>query len=122
MKIKSLFIVVCAVVLTFNSGATEKNRVKLPGIVDGKLFAANIESISVMNLQMDDDWTLSGFYDLELRFTNNYIYLFDDQQIRLMCFDQKTGEKLSARTIKGRGPGELENRNSMFFFSMAFFR
>ena len=116
MKTNALLIAVCATMLACSNNSTVPNRVELPGTVDNEVFAANVESISVMNLQMDDDWTLSGFYDLELRFTNNYIYLFDDQQIRLMCFDQKTGEKLSARTIKGRGPGELENRNSMFFF------
>lgn len=113
MKIKSLFIVVCAVMLTHNySEATETNRVKLPGTVDGKLFAANIESISVMNLQMDDDWVLSD--NLEINIANNYIYFFEDGQTRLISFDSKTGGKLSSRTIKGRGPGEINGLNSMY--------
>ena len=116
MKTNVLFVAVCATMLACSNNSTVPNRVELPGTVDNEVFAANVESISVMNLQMDDDWTLSGFYDLELRFTNNYIYLFDDQQIRLMCFDQKTGEKLSACTIKGRGPGEINGLNSMFCF------
>lgn len=120
MKTNVLFVAVCATMLACSNNSTVPNRVELPGTVDNEVFAANVESISMMNLQMDDDWTLSGFYDLELRFTNNYIYLFDDQQIRLMCFDQKTGEKLSACTIKGRGPGEINGlynpQNELYTF------
>ena len=45
---------ICATMLACNSKNEITNRVELPGTVDNEAFAANVESISVMNLQMDD--------------------------------------------------------------------
>ena len=120
MKTNVLLITACATMMACSNNTTVPNRVELPGIVDNEAFAANVESISVMNLQMDDDWTISDCDDLKVGFTDNYIYLLDDPmnfrdpRLCLMCFDRATGEKLSVRNIKGRGPGELDNITSMF--------
>ena len=112
MKTNFLLIATCATMLACSSNTTVPNRIELPGTVDNDAFAANVESISVMNLQMDDDWTLAN--DILLGLTDNYIYVLENWQLRLMCFDRQTGEKLSARTIKGNGPGDLNYLNSMF--------
>ena len=97
-----------------NSGSntTSTTRFELPGNVDNEAFAANVESISVMNLQMDDKWTLAGYQRLVL--ADNYTYLLETRQLNLMCFDNKTGEKISGRAIKGNGPGEINYLISAF--------
>lgn len=88
-----------------NSNTTEISRVELPGTIDNEAFADCVESISVMNLQMDDGWTLAG--PLSICLSDNYIYMLDDKRICLTCLDRQTGEKLSGRIIKGNGPGEI---------------
>ena len=42
----------------------------------------------MLNLQMDDDWTLS--YIIEMAFADNYIYMIGSSQWILMSFDRKT--------------------------------
>ncbi|MBO7145556.1 MAG: 6-bladed beta-propeller [Salinivirgaceae bacterium] len=112
MKIKSLCIIACATMMACNNQNEATNRVELPGVVDNEAFAANVESISVMNLQMDDSWTIVD--NPILSFADNYIYISEPRQIRLACFDRQTGEKLSDRIIKGRGPGEITFLNTTF--------
>ena len=104
----------CATMMACNSGnnTTSTTQVELPGTVDEDAFAANVESISVMNLQMDDAWTIADYR--RLAFADNYIYISEPRQIRLACFDKKTGEKLSDRIIKGRGPGEITLLSTTF--------
>ena len=100
-----------AALMTGCNNTTVSNRIELPGTVDSEAFAANIESISVMNLQMDDDLALTDLPFMTV--TDNYIYLLDNplhmgnSRLRLMCFDKQTGDKLAARSIEGRGPGEI---------------
>ena len=107
---------ICATLAACNN--TENNvtdRVELPGTVDNEAFAANVESISVMNLQMDDTWAFASYP--EIVFGDNSMYLLDPMQettINLSCFDLQTGEKLAGRSIKGRGPGEITQSHSMF--------
>lgn len=112
MKTNVLLITACATMLACSNNTIVTNRFELPGTVDNDAFAANVESISVMNLEMFDDWTLAN--DILLGLSDNYIYVLENSQLRLMCFDRQTGEKLSARTIKGNGPGDLNYLNSMF--------
>lgn len=113
MKFKTLVIVAfCTIMVACNSNENNVvNRVELPGTIDENAFAANVESISVMNLEMDD-WVFFDWTDIEI--ADNYIYAFVHKPMRLMCFDLQTGEKLSARTIKGNGPGEIIDFWSMF--------
>ena len=104
----------CATMMACNSGSntTSTTRIELPGNVDNEAFAANVESISVINLQMDDKWTLAGYQRLVL--ADNYTYLLENRQLDLLCFDNKTGEIVSSRTIKGNGPGEINYLSSAF--------
>ena len=98
-----------------NNNKTETasiTSVKLPGTVDNEAFASNVESISVMNMQMDDDWSFVDFPELAVG--DNYIYALEYSQFRLICFDKLTGERVSARTIKGNGPGEITSFTTMF--------
>ena len=105
----------CATMMACNSSKTETTiptSVELPGTVDNEAFANNVESISVMNLQMDDKWSLAS--NRRLAFADNYTYLLVPRQLDLLCFDNKTGEIISSRTIKGNGPGEINYLNSIF--------
>ena len=113
MKFKTLVIVAfCTIMVACNSSENNvANRVELPGTIDENAFAANVESISVMNLEMDD-WVFSDYSYTEL--TDNYRYMLDQSQLRLMCFDLHTGNKISSRTIKGNGPGEITSVSSTF--------
>ena len=95
-----------------SDNTTSTTRIELPGDVDNEAFAANVESISVINLQMDDKWTLAGYQRLVL--ADNYTYLLENRQLDLLCFDNKTGEKISGRAIKGNGPGEINYLSSAF--------
>ena len=115
MKTKLLSIAaLCATMMACNNSndQTATTRIELPGNVDNEAFAANVESISVMNLQMDDKWTLAGYQRLVL--ADNYTYLLENRQLDLLCFDNKTGEKISGRAIKGNGPGEINYLSSAF--------
>lgn len=112
MKTNVLLITACATMLACSNNTTVPNRVELPGIVDNEAFAANVESISVMNLQMDDCWAFTEYMVIGL--TDNYLYISDEERINLISFDLRTGEKLSNRNIKGNGPSEILGLNSMF--------
>lgn len=110
----SLAAIALAALMTACSSKNETvtTRVELPGTIDEEAFAANVESISVMNLEMDDYWTLSGYSYTEL--TDNYLYMLDQRHLQLTCFDLNTGKILSSRTIKGNGPGEVRSVSSSF--------
>ena len=113
MKYKVLTIAaICATMMACNNQTETNNRVELPGPIDNEAFAANVESISVMNLQMDDEWTFTDYMVISL--TDNYLYISDEERVNLMCFDRRTGENLSNRKIKGNGPSEILGINSMF--------
>lgn len=114
MKFKILVIVAfCTIMVACNSNENNVvNRVELPGTIDENAFADNVESISVMNLEMDDDWVFSDYSYTEL--TDNYLYMLDQSQLRLKCFDLHTGNKISSRIIKGNGPGEITSVSSTF--------
>ena len=88
------------------------NRAEFPGTVDKRAFAEKVVSISVMNLQMDDDWTLS--YISKMAFSDNYIYMIGSSRWVLMSFDRRTGQKLAGRTIKGNGRGEILGFHPLF--------
>ena len=105
---------ICATLAACNSKTETAvtNRVELPGTVDNEAFAANIESISVMNLQMDDDWTFIDYP--RMANGDNYLYFLDDRQVRVMSFDRQTGAKVGSRAVKGNGPGELLYMSTMF--------
>ena len=105
---------ICATMAACNSGNQPQitNRVELPGKIDNEAFAANIESISVMNLQMDDKWTLAGYQ--RLAFADNYTYMLETRQLNMLCFDNQTGGIISSRSIRGNGPGEINYLNSTF--------
>ena len=105
---------ICATMMACNSKTETAipTSVELPGTVDNEAFAANVESISVMNLQMDDKWSIAGRQ--QLAFADNYTYLFVNRDMELLCFDNKTGEIISGRAIRGNGPGEITFLYSMF--------
>lgn len=99
-----------------NSGSKTEvaasSSIELPGTVDNDAFADNIESISVMNLQMDDDWVFIEFPHFVL--SDNYMYMLGDYIKKMVCFDLRTGEKKSCRAIRGNGPGEILEFNDIF--------
>ena len=102
---------ICVTMMACNK--TEiSNRIELPGTVDIEAFAANVESISVENLQMEDNWAFMELMAISL--SDNYLYMIENTKLQLTCFDRKTGEKLSDRTIMGNGPGEIVEMKSLF--------
>ena len=107
MNLKTFAITaICATMMACSSSNKPiYKRAEIPGTVNKRAFADKVESISVLNLQMDDDWTLS--YISKLAFADNYIYMIGSSQWILMSFDRKTGKKLAGRTIKGNGRGEV---------------
>ena len=103
----------CATMAACNNTDTNvTDRIELPGTVDNEAFASNVESISVVNLQMEDNWTFMDI--LSVCLSDNNLYMLDDSKMLLSCFDRKTGGKLAGRPIKGNGPGEINYFNSMF--------
>ena len=114
MNLKTISLAaICAVMAACNSSDKPiYNRAEFPGTVDKRAFAEKVESISVMNLQMDDDWTLS--YISKMAFADNYIYMIGSSQWILMSFDRQTGQKLAGRTIKGNGRGEVLGFHPLF--------
>jgi len=104
----------CATMAACNSNTETAlpTSVVLPGTVDNEAFVSNVESISVMNLQMDDKWSISD--KQKLAFGDNYTYLFVTGDFELLCFDNQTGEKISGRAIRGNGPGEITFLSTMF--------
>ncbi len=107
-------VALCATMAACNSKTETAlpTSVVLPGTVDNEAFVSNVESISVMNLQMDDKWSISG--KQKLAFGDNYTYLFVTREFELLCFDNKAGEIISGRAIRGNGPGEITFLYSMF--------
>ena len=106
---------ICATMMACNSSQTETavtSSVELPGTIDNEAFAANVESISVMNLELSDDWAFIS--NTELAVTDNYLYMCENYTMKLICFDGHTGDKLSSRVILGNGPGEMLQFNDMF--------
>lgn len=99
-----------------NSGSKTEvaisSSVELSGTVDSVAFTDNIESISVLNLQMDDDWAF--IFSPHFVFSDNYMYMFEDHTMKMLCFDKRTGEKISSRAILGNGPGEIVQFYNMF--------
>lgn len=99
-----------------NSGSKTEvaasSSVELSETVDSVAFADNIESISLLNLQMDDDWAF--IFSPHFVFSDNYMYMFEDETMKMLCFDKRTGEKISSRAILGNGPGEIVHFYDMF--------
>ena len=103
----------CATLAACNN--TENNvtdRIELTETVDNEAFAANIESIDVLNLQMDDDWTFED--GMEFALSDNYLYMVCGEKLRQTCHSLQSGEKLTGRMLRGNGPGELNGLGSMF--------
>ena len=71
-RLLSIAAIGATVMACSNSNTTEISRVELPGTIDNEAFADCVESISVMNLQMDDGWTVAG--PLSICLSDNYIY------------------------------------------------
>ena len=61
---------------------------------------------------MDDDWVF--IFDPHFVFSDNYMYMFEDHTMKMLCFDKRTGEKISSRAILGNGPGEIVHFYDMF--------
>ena len=122
MNIKPLAIVaICATMLACSNNTTViSSSIELPGTIDNEAFAANVESISVMNLEMGDDWTLADGINISV--VKDYIYMrkYSYNAVtslsRIICFDQRSGKKISSRLISGRGPGEISDFVSMYSF------
>lgn len=119
MKHNTLSIATLALAIALtacNSGTKNEvavtSSIKLPGTVDDDAFAANVESISVMNLQLDDDWAVVQYPELAI--ADNYIFMIQYVDLQLICFDKQTGERVSSRPIKGNGPGEITDWTSKF--------
>ncbi len=118
----SLTAIALAALMTACSSKNEAitSRIELPGTIDEDAFAANVESISVMNLEMGDDWTLADGFNFSV--DKNYIYMRKyshdavTSRSRIICFDQRSGKKISSRFISGRGPGEISDFVSMYCF------
>ena len=73
-----------------NTDTNVTDRIELPGTVDIEAFASNVESISVENLQMEDNWTFVDI--LSVCLSDNNLYMLDDSKMHLSCFDRQTGE------------------------------
>ena len=117
MKTNVLSIAALALAATLTACNSKQDnitdRIELPGTVDNEVFADCIESISVMNLQMDNSWLFED--GLTFGLSDNCMYMLGGmQQINLVCLDRHTGEKLAGRTINGNGPGEIRYLNSAF--------
>jgi hypothetical protein len=119
MKTKQLSIAALALAAALtacNSGSKTEVAascsVELSETVDSIAFTDNIESISLMNLQMDDDWVF--IFDPHFVFSDNYMYMFENYTMKMLCFDKRTGEKISSRAILGNGPGEIVQFYDMF--------
>ena len=103
----------CATLAACNNTETNvTDRIELTETVDNEAFAANIESIDVLNLQMDDDWTFED--GMEFALSDNYLYMVCGEKLRQTCHSLQSGEKLTGRMLRGNGPGELNGLGSMF--------
>ena len=103
----------CATLAACNNTETNvTDRIELTETVDNEAFAANIESIDVLNLQMDDDWVFED--GIECALSDNYLYMVCGEKLRQTCHSLQSGEKLTGRMLRGNGPGELNGLGSMF--------
>ena len=106
---------ICATMMACNSSKTETvvtNRVDLAESLDNEAFDNNVESIDVLNLQMDDDWVFAE--ERAFGLSDNYLYMLCGEQIRMTCHNLQSGEKLAGRVLRGNGPGELNGLGSEF--------
>ena len=104
---------ICATLAACNNTETNvTDRIELTETVDNEAFAANIESIDVLNLQMDDDWTFED--GMEFALSDNYLYMVCGEKLRQTCHSLQSGDKLTGRMLRGNGPGELNGLGSMF--------
>ncbi|MBR6082040.1 MAG: hypothetical protein IKP62_03845 [Salinivirgaceae bacterium] len=88
------------------------DRIELPGTVDNEAFADCIESIDVLNLQMDDDWVFED--GIQFALSDNYLYMVCGEKLRLTGHNLQSGEKVTGRMLRGNGPGELNGLSSLF--------
>ena len=106
---------ICATMMACNSSQTENavtSSLVLTGTVDNEAFVANIESIDVLNLQMDDDWVFED--GMQFALSDNYLYMICGEKLHQTCHNLQTGDKLSGRMLRGNGPGELNGSSSLF--------
>ena len=106
---------ICTTIMACNNSKTETvvtNRVDLAESLDNEAFDNNVESIDVLNLQMDDDWVFDEGRAFGL--SDNYLYMLCGEQIRITCHNLQSGEKLAGRVLRGNGPGELNGLGSEF--------
>ena len=115
MKTKLLSIAaVCATMMACNSKTETAvtSSLVLTGTVDNEAFVANIESIDVLNLQMDDDWVFED--GMQFALSDNYLYMVCGEKLRLTSLKLQSGEKLTGRMLRGNGPGEINGLSSLF--------
>ena len=105
---------ICATMMACNSKTENAvtDHIELTGSVDNEAFVANIESIDVLNLQMDDDWVFED--GMQFALSDNYLYMICGEKLHQMCHNLQTGDKLSGRMLRGNGPGELNGSSSLF--------
>ena len=105
---------ICATMMACNSKTENAvtDHIELTGSVDNEAFVANIESIDVLNLQMDDDWVFEDGMNFAL--SDNYLYMICGEKLHQTCHNLQTGDKLSGRMLRGNGPGELNGSSSLF--------
>jgi len=103
----------CATMAACNNTDTNvTDRIELPGTVDNEAFADCIESIDVLNLQMDDDWVFED--GMQFALSDNYLYMVCGEKLRLTSLKLQSGEKVTGRMLRGNGPGELNGLSSLF--------
>ena len=105
---------ICATMMACNSKTENAvtSSLVLTGTVDNEAFVANIESIDVLNLQMDDDWVFED--GMHFALSDNYLYMVCGEKLRLTSLKLQSGEKLTSRMLRGNGPGELNGSSSLF--------
>ena len=105
---------ICATMMACNSKTENAvtDHIELTGSVDNEAFVANIESIDVLNLQMDDDWVFED--GMQFALSDNYLYMVCGEKLRLTSHNLQSGEKLTSRMLRGNGPGELNGSSSLF--------
>ena len=105
---------ICATMMACNSKTENAvtDHIELTGSVDNEAFVANIESIDVLNLQMDDDWVFED--GMQFALSDNYLYMICGEKLHQTCHNLQTGDKLSGRMLRGNGPGELNGSSSLF--------
>ncbi|MBO7145964.1 MAG: 6-bladed beta-propeller [Salinivirgaceae bacterium] len=105
---------ICATMMACNSKTENAvtDHIELTGSVDNEAFVANIESIDVLNLQMDDDWVFED--GMQFALSDNYLYMVCGEKLRLTSLKLQSGEKLTGRMLRGNGPGEINGLSALF--------